>query len=1271
MKVFRVLGFLCSMAAIAGGPSQRTVEGEPLTFDPDSPLVYHVETGDLGPGLPNALVRSWVQQEFAKWGNIEGGRLQIEEGPQISADVRSLPEVLGLLAMGLNPIVFDEDGSILAAAGLDPATEGIALQFGFDGEHFLQMVVVISGPANAGKSEQDLRYTLLRYLGQGLALGPSVVNGDLYFEADPEHPLGTVPVEAVEALYPHDPGAGKTLALKQGDISDFLRLYDDTEQGTAGRGAIAGTIYDADGKPTGGINVIARNRSGDEASVFFQAASTISNPLTGAYKILGLPPGEYSVEVSDVALRNRGVFGDPIKTDNPVLPGNYLNLSNARPEITGKFPGAEEFFNGELESSDPYSDAPGEFTRVSVTADATTADIDIHFNRRKESITRLLYPWISNSDGNFEAILIANNFGDQPVEVSLTATRREGETETVTRTIAAHGFLREPASTLFPALGSGAGYSVLLTGASSKLRGSWVTNSLQAASGQSPSQGVAVEIPPEEGEINERIAHRLMFGYLPINDELISAPVLVNTGAEATDIDLRFFDASGTLVAETTLENVPPWAPFAAVANQLVPEGVGEAMMVAESSGQRITGVSFVFNQVFFETAIGNATGLPPANQEEGAVTLVYPWISNNEGVFESILIANNHGNEPLSVTLTARRNGEGGSQTVTRTLPASGFLRERASQLFDELGSGPGYSVTLESPFSRVSGQWVTNNLVAASGLSPAQGVAVLKPREGAQSPVRSGNSILLGYLPLNDAFTSAPVLVNLGSEPADITLSFYRENGELVLEDRTSLTALAPGLPVATLANALLPEGSGDVYLVAESEQAPITGVVFVFNTEFFEPAIGNASAVTVEKPSKAAFVNVNLIPMDGEGVLSGMTVLVEGDAVVEIGPVDAVSVPEEALEIDGAGRYLMPGLSDAHMHVFEPGDFNLYLANGVTSGLSMGDSGYEINVWREEILHGVRHGPTLYTGNFFRGLPDEGEPNLTVATPEEARAHVIHTKALGYDFVKVYSGLSTEVFNAVMDEAQNQAMPVVGHVPREPGLENALAAGVSMIAHAEEYWSSIFQFTINPSLIPTAVSLTTEHQAHVTATLAVVEALPFYLGQNEEGFQTMLARPGVEYMDPLRLQAWRFDFLTETADPGVAGARLPFMRQYTKALFDGGAPLLLGTDATVVGMVPGFSVHEEMRAMARAGLTAFEILQSATSNFGAFINGQIPDSPAFGTIRTGGRADFLLLEANPLLDLEHLSQRVGVMARGQWYAEADLQQMLADLLESYQNR
>jgi len=472
---------------------------------------------------------------------------------------------------------------------------------------------------------------------------------------------------------------------------------------------------------------------------------------------------------------------------------------------------------------------------VPVTADGGTGQADK---------TRLLYTWISNRTGDFESILIANNFGDTAVTATLTARRASGEPEVVERGIPAHGFLKERASSLFPGLGSGSGYTVTLEADTEDIRGRWVTNNLQSASGQSPSQGVAVVLP-ENGETNALIGTRLLFGFLPVTDSFNSAPVIVNIGDGPTTVTLEFYDATGAKVGQTSLENLEPNRPFATAANNLV-TGDTDVFLVATSDRQLITGVSFTFNSAF-ETAIGNVTGFDPIGGDTGTRTLVYPWVSNRSGEFQSVVIANNLGTTEASVALSARRKGE--TAVVTEhIIPAGGFFQMQASELFPGL-DGAGYSVELTTDSSKVFGQWVTNNLRAASGASPSQGIAI--DIGGGDQGVRVGDSMLFGYLPVTETFVSAPVVVNAGTQPTDVVLFFFDEAGNEVARDETTMAGIQPKEPVAVVVNTLVPDDK-DVYMVARSvDGTPITGVGFVFNAEL-EPAIGNATAIQFTPPT-----------------------------------------------------------------------------------------------------------------------------------------------------------------------------------------------------------------------------------------------------------------------------------------------------------------------------------------------------------------------------------------------------------------------------------
>ena len=240
---------------------------------------------------------------------------------------------------------------------------------------------------------------------------------------------------------------------------------------------------------------------------------------------------------------------------------------------------------------------------------------------------------------------------------------------------------------------------------------------------------------------------------------------------------------------------------------------------------------------------VAGPIGLAFNEAPEPVTRLLFPWVSNNQG-FESIVVVNNLGQTEATITLTARRE-DGPEEQMERVIPSGGFLKESAASLFPELGFGAGYTILLESPQGQLRGRWVTNNLAAASGRSPSQGVAIRLPGEGESPSVRMGQSILFGFLPISENLISAPVVVNAGAAPTDVTLRFFNETGELVLTDEDSLRNLEPMRPFARVANDLVPQGSGDLYLIATSQDQLLTGVAFVFNTGA-EPAIGNVSAV-----------------------------------------------------------------------------------------------------------------------------------------------------------------------------------------------------------------------------------------------------------------------------------------------------------------------------------------------------------------------------------------------------------------------------------------
>ena len=235
---------------------------------------------------------------------------------------------------------------------------------------------------------------------------------------------------------------------------------------------------------------------------------------------------------------------------------------------------------------------------------------------------RLVYAWVSNN-ADFDSTVILNNTSANEAEVTFTARRFNGETETVTRTLGPLSFFRENAGDLFPELGQGPGYTVTVSSAESDLRGRWITFNRTSGSSGSPSQGVASRIDGADGGSGDHV----LFGFLPNNPDFFAAPVLVNMSAEPVDARLLAYDSSGMIVWEDTEIGaaLPPLTPVAVLIGDRLPKYSGDVQLVASSESAPLTGVSFVFNNAR-EPAIGNVNPLAALPQQNG-----FLWNFNND----------------------------------------------------------------------------------------------------------------------------------------------------------------------------------------------------------------------------------------------------------------------------------------------------------------------------------------------------------------------------------------------------------------------------------------------------------------------------------------------------------------------------------------------------------------------------------------------------------------------------------------------------------------
>jgi predicted amidohydrolase YtcJ len=187
-----------------------------------------------------------------------------------------------------------------------------------------------------------------------------------------------------------------------------------------------------------------------------------------------------------------------------------------------------------------------------------------------------------------------------------------------------------------------------------------------------------------------------------------------------------------------------------------------------------------------------------------------------------------------------------------------------------------------------------------------------------------------------------------------------------------------------------------------------------------------------------------------------------------------------------------------------------------------------------------------------------------------------------------------------------------------------------------------------------------------AYVTADLNTYATIARQWGKPAV-VDTMLAAPTTRYLSPDHRLDWRNDDYIRRE--GDIEPRLDFLARFTKALADGGVPLVVGTDApSIPGIAPGFSVHDDLDRLVAAGLTRRQALSAATRTPGEFLARYVPGTQPAGVLRAGYRADILLSRSNPLDDLSTLRKPLGVMVSGRWYSRQELDALLNDVAAQY---
>lgn len=422
-----------------------------------------------------------------------------------------------------------------------------------------------------------------------------------------------------------------------------------------------------------------------------------------------------------------------------------------------------------------------------------------------------------------------------------------------------------------------------------------------------------------------------------------------------------------------------------------------------------------------------------------------------------------------------------------------------------------------------------------------------------------------------------------------------------------------------------------------------------------------------------------NVNILPMDRNRVLRNYFVLAKDGFITKLGPMSKITQTTRNIKIiNGRGGYLLPGLFDMHVHIdpnLKHQFYNLFLAHGITAVRDTGNSS-QIFRMKYEIERGKILGPRLFVcGSIFEGDPPIWDKQFSkiVASAAEARSLVRYYKRKGADFIKVYSTLSPSVHKAIISEAHRLSLKVTGHIPYTMDIFGVVAHGQDGIEHMDHVGQDAFLFTFR-NFYPRAqkllhVPLDKKRFRKLVAVLrrkgvAVCPTLPLVLqSEVHTGFRThtvpsprLLLRYARWLPRYIREKSWNPDRWIRYRSHAAYDNRALFFRKQQKLLpmiQKRGVLLLAGSDTANPYVVPGISLHQELKLMVESGLTPFEALSAATRNAAKFLGVH----SKIGTIDRGKTANLVLFHKNPLQRISNLRTIKGVILAGKYFPRKKL--------------
>ncbi|MEP6821454.1 MAG: amidohydrolase family protein, partial [Chthoniobacterales bacterium] len=398
---------------------------------------------------------------------------------------------------------------------------------------------------------------------------------------------------------------------------------------------------------------------------------------------------------------------------------------------------------------------------------------------------------------------------------------------------------------------------------------------------------------------------------------------------------------------------------------------------------------------------------------------------------------------------------------------------------------------------------------------------------------------------------------------------------------------------------------------------------------------------SLLRAEKLALVGGTTIN--PRDGK-ITTDAVLVIDGDKIQSVGSAAELKVPEDARRIDCAGKFIIPGLWDMHVHLAggtadpkwsRDSLLPLLIANGITGIRDMGGDLSALKSWRSEIEAGKRVGPRIVAaGPFLADAKPGTEDTLPVPNPRAARRAVRKVKKQRGDFIKILTKLSRESYFAIADEAKFQEIPFVGHVPDSITAAEASAAGQKSIEHI--FYSNLAfdcsaqeaelrqqrtdavdrkdnaalakirtaaEASFDPKKAAALWQTFARNQTWICPTLVAIQTIA-----HQRDLAAKTDDPRLAYVPPALRAKWTPEEIAKDLTSEVAlwyQDQADFDLKVVRSMHAAGVPILAGSDSLDPLNYPGSGLHEELQLLVRAGLTPMEALQTATSNPARFLD------------------------------------------------------------------